>query len=82
MRRTPARVTLARLPSTREIVDVLGGVPAVRALTGANVKAIYHWINVGMFPARYYDLMKRTLKRRGYTAPARLWNQISEKKAA
>jgi hypothetical protein len=46
------------------------------------VKAVYHWISIGMFPARAMDIMKKALKKRGYTAPARLWNQIGAVKDA
>jgi hypothetical protein len=81
MRSTSARVR--RLTTAKEVVKALGGVAAVKALTDVNVKAVYHWANdVGLFPARTYDCMKKALKRRGYTAPAALWNQIVAKKAA
>jgi hypothetical protein len=73
---------MRRLSSAREVVVVLGGVPAVCELTRSNLKAVYHWNNVDCFPARLYDLMKKALKRRGYTAPARLWNQIGAEREA
>jgi hypothetical protein len=70
------RMNLRRISSAREAVDVLGGHSAVCDLTGATLKAAYHWTNAGMFPARAYDVMKKALKRRGYHEPPRLWNQI------
>jgi hypothetical protein len=84
MRRTPT-ARMRRLSSVREIVDELGGVAAVCELTKSNLKAVYHWNNSNQFPARLYDGMKRALKKRGCTAPARLWNQtqfVAKKKAA
>jgi hypothetical protein len=89
MRRTSSarEAKLLRLSSTRDIVDVLGGAAAVRNMIAVEgkpvaVKAVYHWISIGMFPARAMDIMKKALKKRGYTAPARLWNQIGAVKDA
>lgn len=89
MRRTSSarEAKLVRLSSTRAIVDALGGAAAVRnmiAVEGKPLarKAVYHWISIGMFPARAMDIMKKALKKRGYTAPARLWNQIGAVKDA
>lgn len=73
---------MRRIVSVKEVIEVLGGVSAVQAMTRVNIKAVYHWVQVETFPARLHHMMKMALKRRGYTAPARLWNQVSEKKAA
>ena len=76
------KIKATRLSSAVDVVDVLGGVEAVKKLTGARLKAIYHWRSTGQFPARQHDLMVKALRRRGYTAPAVLWNQAENKKAA
>lgn len=68
---------MRRLSTTREVVDVLGGIAAVCKLTGAHPKSAYHWTGTAaMFPARTHYLMQKLLKQRGCVAPARLWNQI------
>lgn len=75
---------MRRLSTAREVVDALGGVAAMRELTGALPKAVYYWTGqAGTFPSRTYVIMQRALKRRGYAAPAHLWSMLgSEKNAA
>jgi hypothetical protein len=80
---SPSSVRYRRLTTAKEVVKVLGGIAVVTEMTDVNPKAVYHWANgVGSFPARTYDCMRKALKRRGYTAPAALWNQIVAKKVA
>lgn len=68
---------MRHLKSAREVVDVLGGIPAVCKMTRANIKAAYYWTGqAGMFPARTHWLMTKELKKRKCTAPPHLWNQL------
>lgn len=68
---------LVRLNTTHQVIDALGGIPAVCKLTDAHPKTSYRWGGPkGMFPARTHWIMTRELKRRGYSAPDALWNQI------
>ena len=74
---------LKRLSTADEVVNVLGGFDKVVELTEANTKQAWNWTKrFGSFPACYMDVMVSALKRRGYTAPARLWNQKPLRKAA
>jgi hypothetical protein len=75
---------MRNLKTAQEVVDVLGGLPAVCELTDANSKQAWNWIGrANAFPACTYVVMQRALKRRGATAPAWLWNMRGiEKRAA
>lgn len=75
---------MRHLKTTQQVVTALGGLPAVCELTDANIKQAWNWVGrAGTFPARKYVVMHRALKRRGATAPARLWNMDGvEKRAA
>jgi hypothetical protein len=75
---------MRHLKTAQEVVDVLGGRDAVCELTGANTKQAWNWTGRAQtFPAFYYAVMQRALRRRNATAPAWLWNQRGiEKKAA
>jgi hypothetical protein len=60
----------------REVVEALGGFPAVCELTGAKFKAAYGWTSVAKsFPARLFKVMNDELKRRNTRAPPELWRQ-------
>jgi hypothetical protein len=66
---------MRRLTTAREVVEALGGIEAVRKLTGANIKTIYHWTGQAKcFPSRTFKVMNDALKRRELAAPAALWN--------
>jgi hypothetical protein len=74
---------MKRLRTADQVVEVLGGLQAVCELTGANSKQAWHWTGrAGMFPANTYVAMTRALNRRGYEAPARLWNMKGIERAA
>ncbi|WP_334358387.1 MULTISPECIES: hypothetical protein [unclassified Bradyrhizobium] len=67
------------------MIRALGGIEVVLQLTGANAKQAWNWTGrFGAFPANTYVCLMRALNRRGYTAPARLWNMkgISTDEAA
>jgi hypothetical protein len=71
------------LLTAKTVVKALGGIAAVRKLTGANDKQAWNWIGRSEgFPACFHECMRRELNRRGYDAPARLWNQKGLDKAA
>ena len=74
---------MKRLRTIQQVVDVLGGLEGLCELTGANLKQAWHWVGrAGQFPANTYVCMIRALNRRGYDAPARLWNMKGLDKAA
>lgn len=63
------------LLTAADVFVVLGGNREVQRLTGAGYTSVCNWKSWGCFPARYYAVMTRHLKRRGYSAPASLWDQ-------
>jgi DNA-binding phage protein len=74
---------MRNLTSAREVITVLGGIPAVAKKAQADVKSVYRWIDLNAFPARNFDQMIKALKKKGCTAPASMWGQIgAEKKTA
>jgi hypothetical protein len=75
---------MKRLRTVDQVMEVLGGLEGVCELGFAdNPKQAWHWVGrAGQFPANTYVVMTRALRRRGYEAPARLWNQKGVKDAA
>ena len=74
---------MKRLRTVEEVVEELDGLPGVCELTEANLKQAWHWVGrAGQFPANTYVIMQRSLKARGFEAPARLWNMKGVDKAA
>ena len=65
--------------TTSAIIDALGGVPAVAALTGSKPAAVSNWLNFSHFPSRFYALMLDALHERGLHAPASLWGMAAAK---
>lgn len=73
---------MKKLRTAKQVVDTLG-LETVCELTGANAKQAWHWYGrAGVFPAKTYVVLTRTLRRRGYIAPASLWNMTGIKQAA
>lgn len=71
------------LRTAQEVVDALGGLPAVCKLLGVNTKQAWNWTGrADAFPANTYHAMITALRRRKLTAPPQLWNQRSGKRAA
>ena len=67
---------MKQLRSVHTIIEALGGLDAVKKLTGANSKQVWNWQQrFEQFPAKYYRCMNVALERRGFVAPARLWAQ-------
>lgn len=74
---------MKRLRTVDQVVDALGGLSEVCKITDANLKQAWHWHGrAGQFPANTYVALQRALRRRGYEAPARLWNMKGLDKAA
>ena len=67
---------MQELSSVRDIIEKLGGNPAVKDLTGLSYKNVYSWTYRGVFASNTYCKLMKALKKRGYTAPSRLWQMI------
>ncbi|KRR21313.1 hypothetical protein CQ14_06600 [Bradyrhizobium lablabi] len=62
------------ISNVAEIVEVLGGIERVAALTEAKDPAVWNWVYAfEAFPANTYFVLIEALKQRGYTAPPHLW---------
>jgi hypothetical protein len=73
---------MAKIKTAENVVRALGGVEKVAELCNVTDTAIHNWRAAGVFPARFYHLMTSTLRRRGRTAPAALWQQAEPNRAA
>jgi hypothetical protein len=61
--------------STTEVIETLGGVGAVAALTGRWPSAVSNWHRLSHFPANTYILMRDALEAMGFVAePVWLWD--------
>jgi hypothetical protein len=61
------------LTTTSEVIDALGGNPAVADLTSSTTKAVWNWRGFETFPSNTYVAMTKALAAIGKTAPASLW---------
>lgn len=64
---------MEELNSTSEVIDALGGNPAVAGLTASTPKAVWNWRGFETFPSNTYVVMIGALRAKGKTAPASLW---------
>ncbi len=62
------------LTTTEKVMHALGGTRAVAELTGRKYQAAAHWNNFKAFPANTFLVLSAELERRGFRAPASLWN--------
>lgn len=70
------------LETTAAVIDALGGLNALAALTGSTYKAVGNWKAGSAFPARTFLIMTSALRDRGYSAPASLWGMVTAHEAA
>lgn len=62
-----------KVATAAEIIERLGGINAVSALTNSDYKAVWNWKAGNWFPARTYVVLDTELRKRGLFAPAKLW---------
>jgi len=65
---------MTNLGTATEIIDLLGGNPAVARLTSSTAKAVSNWRRFDRFPADTYLVIKAELMRNGHSAPDHLWS--------
>lgn len=66
---------MKELRTNSSVVEHLGGLERLCAITGSNRKQAYNWVRKdAKFPAHTYVAMMRELERLGLTAKAQLWN--------
>jgi len=61
------------LTTTVEVMEVLGGVRAVAALTSRKPGAAWNWKKFSTFPSDTYVVMQEELAKLGHSAPPSLW---------
>jgi hypothetical protein len=69
---------MQQLSSSKDVVDALGGIAAVAAMTGRGYSAIAMWRMSGVMPANTYVLLKKELRSRGLSAPDSLWGMTEK----
>lgn len=62
--------------TTKQVIEALGGIAAVAALTGRTYNAACNWGGFDTFPANTYVAMTAALSERGLTAPPSLWGMV------
>jgi len=65
------------LKTAAEVMAALGGPTGVSRLTGAQYKNAWAWQRVPIFPARYFLVMTRALRKKRFRAPPSLWGQVT-----
>lgn len=64
------------LQTTGAVMEALGGYLEVARLTSRKPNAASNWLSQLTFPPDTYVVMQAELKRRGKTAPDRLWRMV------
>lgn len=66
-------MSLEILESTADVMDALGGNPAVQVITASKPSRVANWRVAKTFPSNTYVVMTEALRAIGKTAPASLW---------
>lgn len=61
------------LSTAAEIIERLGGINTVAALTNTSYRAAWNWKAANKFPARTFLVIDCELRKQGLMAPASLW---------
>lgn len=73
---------LKELNTAADVMEALGGNPAVARLTDRTAKAVSNWRAIGSFPADTYIAMGGALHALGYIAPPSLWRMVAAEQVA
>lgn len=69
------------LETATEVVDALGGIKAVAALTDRKYNAAANWPAFGKFPPNTFLVMRKALEAAKCEAPASLWGMVGAEAA-
>lgn len=64
------------LLTTSAVIDELGGIASVAALTGRTYNAASNWRSFDNFPPDTFVVLRAELEKRGKTAPISLWRMV------
>jgi hypothetical protein len=73
---------MAKLKTTVEIIDLLGGTAAVARLTRRSDQQVSRWKSNGRFAPQTYLVMMNALQARGHWASPSLWQQVAIREPA
>lgn len=65
---------MAKLKTTIDVIDFLGGNDSVAGMLDTNYKAVANWRYSGEFPANTFTALRAALRARRATAPVSLWS--------
>jgi hypothetical protein len=72
-------MTMKILDTASDVIDALGGNPAVGKITERNASAVSNWRKFNSFPAVTYVALKAALKAIEHDAPDSLWDMVPAK---
>jgi hypothetical protein len=64
-----------------DIIEAVGDIRAVMAMTGASYKVVCHWGQINQFPAKTYCILQVALNRHGGYAGPHLWGMTGFQKS-
>lgn len=73
---------MMKLLKTSEVIEALGGNPAVATLTDSKPNAVSNWRGFKTFPSNTYVAMTSALHEMGKSAPPSLWRMKPLKKGS
>lgn len=73
---------MSELTTATEVIETLGGNPAVADITKRTPKAVSNWRSFNAFPPDTFLALTGALSERGHTAPASLWRMVEVERAA
>lgn len=68
---------MSELNTTVEVIEALGGLRSVAALTGRKPGAAWNWKKSPTFPSDTYVVMQDEIARMGHSAPPSLWGMVA-----
>lgn len=68
---------MEELRTTEEVVEKLGGIPAIAKLTSRKYNAAAHWVKFKTFPANTFIVIQDALRKKNCTAPTSLWGMVA-----
>lgn len=72
---------MVQLSTVQEVIEHLGGLTAVGALTGCKSGVVWNWKDRNAFPPNTYFVMHAALQYKGFDAPISLWGMREPEKA-
>lgn len=65
-----------KLTEPKDVIEVLGGVSQVAAISGYRAKAVWNWTDGRKLPSKTFLILSAALAEKGYDAPPSFWGII------